>query len=45
VPCTVDSFDFTISRNGFDFVGLSLTDAEGKPIAVFGSQGFARSQG
>jgi hypothetical protein len=38
------SFDFAIRRNGFDFVGLSLTDAEGEPIAAFGSQGFARPQ-
>jgi hypothetical protein len=38
------SFDFTFSRIGFDLVGLSLTDAEGKPVAAFGSQGCARPQ-
>ena len=38
------SFDFAISRAGFDFIGLGLKDAEGNPIAAFGSQGFARPQ-
>jgi hypothetical protein len=38
------SFDFAISRNGLDFIELSLADAKGKPIAAFGSQGFAGPQ-
>jgi hypothetical protein len=38
------SFEFVISEDGFEFIGLDFKDAEGNPITAFGSRGFARPQ-
>jgi hypothetical protein len=38
------SFDFVITEDSLEFIGLDFKDAEGNPIAAFGSRGFARPQ-
>ena len=37
-------FDFAISNDGFEFIGLGFADAQGNPIAAFGSHGIGRPQ-
>jgi hypothetical protein len=37
-------FDFAISDDGFEFIGLGFADAQGNPTAAFGSHGYGRSQ-